>query len=723
VPSDISQNLPPARAHKRLAAVVALLCASSSLAFISVATGKPQRAGRTSGQGLPSQTTSTSPESQGLPASTPSDVAPVPSQPTVTPTKGHKTAADRSAGQPSSSRGDGSGRRGERGSTGGQPSSVTGTPADGAGSTVPAPATRTKTHAGVSRKHAEAGEGPHAGTGEATKGRRARRASQTGAQAQLGSTSTPASTLEASQPAASKVRPGRHGGGSGHKRHKEPKETPNEPPARERTNDRRVEQHPRANAGTGALAAIAPAGAPALAATTATAPVTPKPARTTTAASTSTICHATPRAAKHRAPDAPAPAAPVAGGAGTVTGTSGPARRNDRPHARPRSAPAQAKPSQLVKTITRIVDVVPTPVRIIIAALLALALALGARSRLVAVRARRLERQRSQLLEDVGLLQAALLPVTPARLGPVATSAAYKPAAGPGAGGDFYDLFALADGQLAVILGDLSGHGRGALAHTALVRFTLRAYLEAGLSPRDAVQTAGAVLDRQLAGQFATVVVATYQPRERVLTYACAGHPPPLVLGASAPHDAITPITACSSPPLGVGMRTGTRQTVVSIPGRAQVCFYTDGVSEARLAGGLFGGDRLLDTLVELGPQASAEAILDRVVARTDARPDDMAACVLSIEGPDGRSPWVLLEELELDREDATSELTERFLLECGVEPEEAADVLGSARASTGRAGTVVLELSTDDGPPQVSLRRDHLAYLHARRADAGVSR
>jgi hypothetical protein len=137
-----------------------------------------------------------------------------------------------------------------------------------------------------------------------------------------------------------------------------------------------------------------------------------------------------------------------------------------------------------VRTFTRIVGVVPEPVWILLGVLLALSLALAARSWLGALRARRLERQRAELLEDVGLLQAALLPLVPARLGPVDTSVAYRPADGPGAGGDFYDLFALGDGRLAVIVGDVSGHGRHALPHTALVRFTLRAYLEAGLSPR-----------------------------------------------------------------------------------------------------------------------------------------------------------------------------------------------------------------------------------------------
>jgi serine phosphatase RsbU (regulator of sigma subunit) len=372
--------------------------------------------------------------------------------------------------------------------------------------------------------------------------------------------------------------------------------------------------------------------------------------------------------------------------------------------------------SPLVRTITTIVDVVPTPVRLLIAGLLALALALAARSYLAALRARRLERQRAQLLEDVGLLQAALLPSPPARLGPVGTSVAYRPAEGPGAGGDFYDVFALEDGQLAVIVGDVSGHGRHALPHTALLRFTLRAYLEAGLSPRDAVQTAGAVLERQLGGLFATVVLATYNPRERILVYSCAGHPPPVVIGAHPGPASVAPLTVCASPPIGVGVRTGTRQTVVSVPGRSQICFYTDGLTESRVGAELFGVERLVDTLIELGADATAPAILDSVVQHADARPDDMAACLLRIEGGDD-PPSVLSEELELDGEEIAGERAERLLLACGVERGELAEVIRSARAAAGRNGTVVLELHRTDGPPQVTLRRDRLAYLHARRA------
>jgi hypothetical protein len=403
------------------------------------------------------------------------------------------------------------------------------------------------------------------------------------------------------------------------------------------------------------------------------------------------------------------------------------------PGAAPPHPSPQARTSPLVTTITKIADVVPLPVRFLLGLLLSLSLALGTRSWLAALRARRLERQRGELLEDVGLLQAALLPVTPPRLGVVGTSAAYRPADGPGAGGDFYDVFALGDDRVAVILGDISGHGRQALPHTALVRFTLRAYMEAGLSPRVAVQTAESVLERQLGGTCATVVVATYDPGERTLVYACAGHPPPVVIGSpsagsgtsggsagsvgsAGPVGSIAPITVCAAPPIGAGMRTGSRQTTVAVPGEAQVCFFTDGVTEARTGGELFGAERLTHALAELGPTANASQLLQRVAEATDTRPDDMAACVLNITG-DPAAPAVLLEELEFDRETPSNRRAEQLLLACGVRRGEIPELIANARHAAGLAGTA------GGGPPSVRLRRDSVTHLPTAlaRGQAGV--
>ena len=381
---------------------------------------------------------------------------------------------------------------------------------------------------------------------------------------------------------------------------------------------------------------------------------------------------------------------------------------------RRRHARSSAGSSPIERTITRIVGVVPTPVRILIGALLALALLAAVRSRFSAVRARRLESQRRQLLEDVGLLQAALLPIPPARVGPVGTSAAYRPADGFAAGGDFYDVFALEDGQVGVIVGDVSGHGRDALPHTAHVRFTLKAYLEAGLSPRTAIKTAGTVLERQLGGSFATVVAATYNPRGRQLVYAGAGHPPPVVLGSGS--RSISPITVSSSPPIGAGLRTGARQTVVSVPGRGTVCFHTDGVTEARVGADLFGPERLRQTVAGLQVGDSAAVLLDRVAEQTDARPDDMAACLLYLEGG-AAGPKVLVEELELSGDDALSDPVQRFLLECGLEPDEIAETTRQASIAAGQTGTALLQVRFGDGRPEVILHRERVALLRPRRA------
>ena len=149
-----------------------------------------------------------------------------------------------------------------------------------------------------------------------------------------------------------------------------------------------------------------------------------------------------------------------------------------------------------------------------------LVLALGAHTILATARTRRLERHRAKLMEDVGLLQEALLPTVPARLGRVTTSVAYRPADGLAAGGDFYDAFVLPGGRVGLLLGDVSGHGREALAKTALVRFTVRAHLEAGMSPREALSIAGRSLDGRLGDDFATVIAAIHDPDRGTLTYS-----------------------------------------------------------------------------------------------------------------------------------------------------------------------------------------------------------
>src|SRR3954452_23288866 len=209
--------------------------------------------------------------------------------------------------------------------------------------------------------------------------------------------------------------------------------------------------------------------------------------------------------------------------------------------------------------LSSIEQVIPGPVLALIGILALLAAGFALRSTLVSRRARRLERQKEELLGDVGLLQRALLPDVPEDLTGIDVSVAYRPAEGPAAGGDFYDVFELDSDRTAIIVGDVCGHGRQALAVTALMRYPLRAYLGAGFEPRVALQVAGRTIEGDPDGELTTVVLAVYDGRAGTLTYACAGHGAPSVLGPAA-HE---PVTVSSAPPIGGFMATGHRQTTV----------------------------------------------------------------------------------------------------------------------------------------------------------------
>jgi Stage II sporulation protein E (SpoIIE) len=363
---------------------------------------------------------------------------------------------------------------------------------------------------------------------------------------------------------------------------------------------------------------------------------------------------------------------------------------------------ARVRVSVVTRTVHDIVQVIPGPVKAAIGAMAALLLAAIAAWTAVTLRARRLRKHRGQLLQEVGLLQAALLPEVPARIGPLAASVAYRPADGPGAGGDFYDVFQLEDGKVGLVLGDVAGHGRDALARTALLRYTLRAYLETGLEPRIAMRLAGETLDHNLGAGFATAAVAMYDPKAGTLTFSCAGHPPPILLGPTA-HD---PVTVCSAPPIGVGERTGVRQTTVALPAGALACFFTDGLAEARVDGELFGRERLAALIEELNGDITADALIERIRAEVHHMPDDMAACVLSPvvgEATPAGEPLERIEELEL-RDGGERDLR-RFLAACGIPPVEIGDLVRSADSRAADYGGAIVRVRIVDGErPQVSL-------------------
>jgi hypothetical protein len=324
----------------------------------------------------------------------------------------------------------------------------------------------------------------------------------------------------------------------------------------------------------------------------------------------------------------------------------------------------------------------------IIIVLLLLAIWFAVRARLAALRARRLERQSVTLLRDLGVMQSALVPEVPACLGGLAVSVAYRPAEGPAAGGDFYDVFVPEPGKVAIMLGDVAGHGHRALNQAALTRYTLRAYLQAGLEPRAALALAGSVLADPADEHFATVAVGVYEAHEGRLTYASAGHPPPILDG----FDAHEPITVCSSPALGWGVPTGRRQSTVSLPAGAQVCFVSDGLIEARSEEGLLGRERLSEILAALGPRPKAAELLERVRAAAETTPDDMAACIITSEATAGAAR-IHVEELEADSCVLGTVNVRRFLEACRVPADQATQAIERAREIAASFDTALLRV------------------------------
>jgi len=422
--------------------------------------------------------------------------------------------------------------------------------------------------------------------------------------------------------------------------------------------------------------------------------------------------------ARRRAATAARPARRVATGAAAATAAAGGAaaaraggdgNRQARSERRPRhdvnTVPPRDKLPQPFRVVRDIVHVVPTPLRILVAGLVALAILLAGAAGLTLLRNRRLARQQRELLGRVGLLQAALLPEVPALVGALGASVAYRPAEGPAAGGDFYDVLPLAGGQTAIVIGDVSGHGRDALARTALARYTLRAYVEAGMEPGEALQIAGSVLAGKLEGDFITALIAVHDAGAGTLTYASAGHPPPIVVSSAA----FKPVLAGGAPPLGVGATTGQRQTTLPFPRGSVACFYTDGLSEARMASGRLVGAAGLERIVRtLGPDATADQVIESVTATSRRIADDAAAVVISAEEGSAivRSG---VERLELSRAELRGPLMRRFLDACGVSPHTVRAAERTAREMAREAGGAIVEVRVGESRSDVEVRRPAL--------------
>ena len=145
-------------------------------------------------------------------------------------------------------------------------------------------------------------------------------------------------------------------------------------------------------------------------------------------------------------------------------------------------------------------------------------------------------------------------------------------------GGDWFDVVPLTSGRVALVVGDVMGHGIRAAATMGQLRTAARTLITMDLTPdqllRRLDETASAIGE----GQFATCICAVFDPADRSCTVACAGHPPPVVTEA----DGSTRLLSVSAgAPLGVG-GVPFESTEFTLAEESVLVLYTDGLVERR---------------------------------------------------------------------------------------------------------------------------------------------
>jgi serine phosphatase RsbU (regulator of sigma subunit) len=144
--------------------------------------------------------------------------------------------------------------------------------------------------------------------------------------------------------------------------------------------------------------------------------------------------------------------------------------------------------------------------------------------------------------------------------------------------GDFYDLLALGPDLVAIVVGDVAGHGPHALARMQQLRAAARAYAIEMPGPAGVVARLDRFCSRLDPESIATLWYGEYQPSTGILTYAGAGHPPPVMALADGSTRVLQ---AADAPPLGAGIPTA--EVVVHadvLPVGAVLVAYSDGLVE-----------------------------------------------------------------------------------------------------------------------------------------------
>jgi phosphoserine phosphatase RsbU/P len=199
-------------------------------------------------------------------------------------------------------------------------------------------------------------------------------------------------------------------------------------------------------------------------------------------------------------------------------------------------------------------------------------------------------------------------------------------------GGDLYEILRLANGNLLVVTGDVSGKGMPAALLMAVTMTLVRSMAADSPGPAEVLRRiSDALALHNPQCMFVTLLSATYNVRTGRLDYASAGHPPPVLVqqGVARPLPLTPGVVAGVMPGL-----SAPPHSVQLAPGDL-VVFYTDGVTEAFDASeNLYGEARLLQELsgkADPTPVSVTSALLQSVRAHAGEAPQSDDITVLAL--------------------------------------------------------------------------------------------
>jgi len=213
------------------------------------------------------------------------------------------------------------------------------------------------------------------------------------------------------------------------------------------------------------------------------------------------------------------------------------------------------------------------------------------------------------------VLTEALLPDVPSQAGEWRFARRYE-AQGQEAlvGGDIYDLFRLGGQRWGIVIADVSGKGLAAARKTAMVKYFLRSYAREHDSPAEVLRRLNSALfdEPDLTG-FVTLFYGVLNEAQGTLTYASAGHEPP-VLRRSGPEGAYETLLPTGLV-LGAAPEQDYREDVVTLWPGDGLLLFTDGLSEARSceSGQLLEEPGIFDLLDQLRSPESDTPMTDRI--------------------------------------------------------------------------------------------------------------